>query len=305
MYKVSVIIPNYNHCIYLVQRIESVLNQTFQDFEVIILDDCSTDKSRDIIEKYRSHPKVTQIVYNSFNSGTTFKQWQKGLVLARGEWIWIAESDDWCEPTFLQEVLMPVNDIDNGVVISYCQSIIFNDNKIISYPNLNLMNEEINGVDFIQKKMNLSNSIYNASMCVFKKDIAHSLSEVVHFKFCGDWFFWILLALKGKVHISGKCLNYYRKHAGDVTSKRYIDGTFYKEYLEIQDYLSLTQINSKKVYNYNLVYHYQNIKKVVSNSEIEKSVKKLYKNSLASDLNILLFKSYVYKKVNSIKNIFS
>ncbi len=51
MLTVSVIVPNYNHAPYLKQRLDSIFNQTFQDFEVIILDDCSTDQSRDIIEQ--------------------------------------------------------------------------------------------------------------------------------------------------------------------------------------------------------------------------------------------------------------
>ena len=54
--KVSVIIPNYNHEKYLDERIQSVLNQTYTDFEVIILDDVSKDNSKDVIEKYRSNP---------------------------------------------------------------------------------------------------------------------------------------------------------------------------------------------------------------------------------------------------------
>ena len=78
---VSVIIPNYNHAKYLEQRIDSVLNQSYQDFEVIILDDCSKDNSRDVIEKYRSHERVSHIVYNEQNSGGTFNQWNKGLSL--------------------------------------------------------------------------------------------------------------------------------------------------------------------------------------------------------------------------------
>src|SRR6187431_17527 len=95
--KVSVIIPNYNHADFLMQRIVSILNQTYQDFELIILDDCSSDKSREIIEHYRTHPKVSHIVYNAENSGSTFKQWKLGLDYAKGDWIWIAESDDYCE----------------------------------------------------------------------------------------------------------------------------------------------------------------------------------------------------------------
>ena len=59
MPKVSVIVPNYNHAPYLKQRIESILNQTFQDFELILLDDYSSDNSREVISDYSSHSKVT------------------------------------------------------------------------------------------------------------------------------------------------------------------------------------------------------------------------------------------------------
>ena len=55
---VSVIVPNYNHASYLVERIESILNQTYQDFELILLDDCSTDDSREVLLKYKDNPKV-------------------------------------------------------------------------------------------------------------------------------------------------------------------------------------------------------------------------------------------------------
>ena len=105
MPNVSIIIPNFNHALYLKQRIDSILNQTFQDFELIILDDASSDNSRDIIESFRSNPHISHIVYNTQNGGTPFKQWDKGIELSKGEWIWIAESDDFADKHFL-EVLM-------------------------------------------------------------------------------------------------------------------------------------------------------------------------------------------------------
>ena len=67
--KVSIIIPNYNHAQYLSQRLNSIFNQNYQNFEVIILDDCSIDNSKDIIGKYKSNPKVSHIIYNDTNSG--------------------------------------------------------------------------------------------------------------------------------------------------------------------------------------------------------------------------------------------
>src|SRR5258707_14882309 len=89
--RVSVIIPNYNHARYLRKRIETVLEQTYQDFEVILLDDCSTDGSSSIIDEYRNDSRV-RMGLNEKNSGSTFKQWNKGVGLAEGKNVWIAES---------------------------------------------------------------------------------------------------------------------------------------------------------------------------------------------------------------------
>jgi len=101
---VSVVVPNYNHARYLQQRIDSILSQTYQDFELILLDDCSTDHSRDILASYRENPKV-RIEYNDENSGTVFKQWNKGVRMARGRYIWMAESDDFADPRFLARMV--------------------------------------------------------------------------------------------------------------------------------------------------------------------------------------------------------
>src|SRR4028118_950123 len=101
MPEVSVIVPNFNHAPFLKQRFDSILGQDYENLELIILDDCSVDNNREIIDQYRNHPKVTEVVYNDFNSGSTFRQWKKGLELAKGKWIWIAESDDYANPGFL------------------------------------------------------------------------------------------------------------------------------------------------------------------------------------------------------------
>ena len=116
---VSIIIPNYNHAPFLRQRIDSVLNQSFQDFELIFLDDRSTDGSRDIIESYRNDPHVSHVVFNEVNTGSAFSQWKKGIGLATGEWIWIAESDDWAEPDFLSTMLAEsANHPNCGLLVS-------------------------------------------------------------------------------------------------------------------------------------------------------------------------------------------
>lgn len=246
---VSVIIPNYNHAPYLKQRIDSVVNQTFADFEVIIMDDCSQDESRNVIESYRDHPKVQQIVYNTANSGSTFFQWKKGIEMAQGEWIWIAESDDWCELTLLAELFNAAQKRENCVV-SYCQSIMLENNNVIWRSNTKYLEEYLQGKDFVNQHMLIGNAIFNASMCIFKKQVYHRISaEFMQYKFSGDWLFWIEAALQGEVYISGKTLNYFRKHPQDVSSSAFTKGLIYIEYFKLTAYFEQLNIvdNRKKL----------------------------------------------------------
>lgn len=219
---VSVIIPNYNHAPYLKQRIDSVLDQTYSNLEVIILDDNSIDNSRMIIEAYQNNPKVVYIEYNEVNSGSTFYQWQKGLNLAKGEWIWIAESDDVAESNFLEKLLNLNGDKSE---IRYCASYLINEeNEIISDsivptppPNTGL----ISGKEFIRQYLVRENSIPNASAVIFKKKLVRidTLKSIVEFKLNGDWMFWINILINTNICFIETPLNKFRVHSQTVRSK--------------------------------------------------------------------------------------
>lgn len=231
---VSIIVPNFNHSKYLRQRIDSILNQTFTDFEVILLDDCSTDESKSVLELYRNNNKISHIIYNEENSGSPFKQWKKGVDISIGTYIWIAESDDWCEPTLLETLINGIKK-DKDCVISYCQSFSINDqNKIIFQSTHSKLSEMIDGKIFIEQYLNVPVAIYNASMVLWKKEKFNKIPpDYMQYKFCGDWLFWIYLSRLGKVHISAKALNYFRKHNDDVSGKAYKTGLNFVEELKI------------------------------------------------------------------------
>ena len=150
---VSVIIPNYCHAKYLDQRIQSVLNQTYQNFEVIILDDCSPDDgaSRAVIEKYRGNPHVSHIVYNTENSGSPYKQWHKGASLSKGELLWIAESDDYANNDFI-DCLIPMFERNKGISVAFCRTIEFDEKGMIgpAYP-LDIQEGVYDGKEFIRR----------------------------------------------------------------------------------------------------------------------------------------------------------
>lgn len=249
MAEVSVIIPNYNHGHFLVQRIESVLKQTYQDFELIILDDCSTDNSKSIILSYKGHPKISHIVINTKNSGGPFYQWEKGINLATGKYIWLAESDDWCEPSLLETLVQGIK-TDQECVISYCQLLCVNDNNEIKWQSKhNCLSEVVSSQIFIKDYLAIKVSIFNASMAIFRKDVYNLISkDFTSYKFCGDWFFWIQIARHGKTFISGKVLNYFRKHDNDVSGGAYKSGLNIIEEIEVTNWMFKDDIIDERTY---------------------------------------------------------
>lgn len=246
---VSIIVPNYNHGPFLRQRIESILSQTFQDYELIILDDCSSDNSREIIDQYSQHPKVSHVVLNQINSGGPFMQWDKGIRLAEGKYVWIAESDDWCEPSLLQTLIDGVNK-DEECVLSYCQLFCVDENNHIKWRSRHhQLSEIINSQDFINDYLSIKVSIYNASMALFRRDAYTKVTpDFTTFKFCGDWYFWLQIARQGKVHISGKMLNYFRKHNQDVSGKAYQSGYNIIEEIKVTNWMFTEKIISERLY---------------------------------------------------------
>lgn len=231
---VSVIIPNYCHAPYLKQRIDSVLAQTYSDFEVVLLDDCSTDNSREILESYRSHPRVKQIVYNDCNSGSAFAQWQKGFSLTGGEYVWIAESDDYADPTFLERCVAAL-DADPSCVIAHTLSRTVNaDGQPIGHLHgVGHPARTVNGRLFVIRHLLRRNELYNASMVVFRRSAIPAAEAYNGFRYAGDWLFWMLMALQGNVTTIFEPLNAFRRHETATTSAGERTGDLYMEVLQI------------------------------------------------------------------------
>lgn len=228
---VSVIIPNYNYARFLPQRINSVLSQTYREIELIILDDCSTDGSRDIIDSYRNEERVKHVVFNGQNNGSTFRQWNKGFGLAAGNFIWVAECDDYAEPDFLEKIMAVMcrdEDIKIGFSNSYWET-----------PDGTFINKDYtikerlkvyDGRSFVRRHLLKENFIYNASMAVFRRDALPWVdAEAYQFRSCGDKLFWSSIAETGKVAFVCEPLNHFRIHAGKVTSGSLADGTLFRE----------------------------------------------------------------------------
>jgi glycosyltransferase involved in cell wall biosynthesis len=224
MPKVSVVIPNYNHARFLRRRIESVLRQTYQDFEVILLDDCSTDESRSILSDYANDPRVTT-EFNTVNSGSTFKQWNKGVRLARGEYVWIAESDDYADERLLEK-LVPLLDAEPNMVLAYCKSWrVREDDQIIgTSPHQDekrwRADFRADGREECRNYLIRGCTIPNASAALFRREVFVRVGGADEsMVLCGDWKLWLAMTLAGKITYLAEPLNYYRFHETSVRQK--------------------------------------------------------------------------------------
>lgn len=224
---VSVIVPNFNHKKYLKQRIDSILNQTFDDFELILLDDCSGDGSQELLFLYRDNPHVSHLIINENNSGSPFLQWEKGIGLAKGKYVWIAESDDYAAPTFLERTVAEMQKNPRASICytgSYCVN---GDGLIANSINLDHWKEDdlsytfIDSVQYAISHMLNINTVYNASMVLFRREgcLRNINLEYRDMRFCGDWLFWINQICKGEIIEIHRKLNYFRKHDSNTTDR--------------------------------------------------------------------------------------
>lgn len=230
--RVSVVIPNYNYEKFLLQRLYSIFSQKVKIYELIFLDDCSTDQSISLFETFKSKVENTvtiRTLYNAKNSGNVFKQWQKGYELASGDYIWITEADDYCSNQFLTTVLKPFQQ-DAEVCLSYCNTSFINESGEIVYKNIlpsidlqhtghwnqNYVND---GKDEIDNYCYLNCTISNVSSVVMKKGIPSKVFvNAQKYHQIGDWMFYIGVLSDGKIAFSKKVANYYRIHGSNVTS---------------------------------------------------------------------------------------
>lgn len=222
---VSVIVPNYNHARFLQQRIDSIYAQTFQDFELILLDDASTDESRTILAQYAPDSRA-RIEFNEVNSGSPFKQWKKGLAHASGKYVWIAESDDYADPRLLER-LVGVLERDSGVVFAYCRSWKVDDDGVVrGFVDATLRHLEphrwsadfcVEGKEECAATFSYSNPTANASSVVFRRKVCERIGGVDDaLRTSADWKLWSAMGFEGKIAYVSEPLNYYRFHATTV-----------------------------------------------------------------------------------------
>jgi hypothetical protein len=223
--RVSIIVPSYNHGRFLRQRLDSILNQTYQDYEVFVLDDASTDDTPQVLQEYAGRPRL-QLIFHQKNGGSVFRQWNAGVALARGEYVWIAESDDYADTRFLEE-LVAVLDRHPDVGLVKCRSTTVDEDShavrnSAEHPASRDWSKDfvISGQEDCRLQLLHGNSVVNASAVLFRRRVYLDAGWAEEsYRMCGDWLQWAKMMLKADLAYVAKPLNYYRSHASTVRQK--------------------------------------------------------------------------------------
>ncbi len=222
---VSIIVTSYNHAEYLKQRINSLLCQTYSNAEIIVVDDCSTDGSRDVLNEYRNQENVAIVVLEQNKGYATASN--LGVSMAKGEYVMFAECDDFSEPSQV-EVLYNALHSNNSAVVAYCRSNMVDGKGILHGDDFKfretLFKKMCSTDRLIPQKLILrflmfSCVVPNMSAAMFRKSSFYAIGGVSPaFRACADWDFWCRMAATGDFYYVSKPLNNFRSHSTTVRS---------------------------------------------------------------------------------------
>jgi glycosyltransferase involved in cell wall biosynthesis len=212
---VSVYIPAYNAGLFLNRSISSVLNQTFDDYHLYVIDDASTDNTAEVVEPFLDHPKVTYL-RNSSNLGMS-QNWNKGLELATGKYVAKLDADDFYKPYFLEETIAVLE--QNPQV-----GLVFGGYEWITHEGSQRHEEMFyseswveDGAIFIENLQRRFVSL-GPTICVRREcydRLGHFVGEMrIH----TDWEMWMRIATDYSVAYINKVLASIYRHSNSVTA---------------------------------------------------------------------------------------
>lgn len=300
---ISVIMPLYNNEIYIVEAIQSVINQTYKEWELIIINDASTDNSKFIVQKFLEKEKDNRLIFIDLkeNKGVSFAR-NLGMKKAKGEYISFLDSDDLWDKNFLNELYRKIKETNGKLVYSKFAYFYNGDNIKI---NKAVMRE--GKIDkFIVKKKCRYETEYPFHICAIL--VKKSLIETYKIKFPEDQnlfedglFLSKLICITDIVNVN-KVLMYYRQHQTSITHKKYTKKEYLQELLFLERLLDFIKIYN--IYFYNIVYKYyiyrvyRVILIILKKDKIESSIKLI--NKYNNILNFFIRDDY-YKWNDRLK----
>lgn len=259
--RISAVVPNFNYAHHLKQRLNSIADQSYPMYEIVVIDDASTDDSLTVIRAWLADCEIDQnLIVNDTNSGSVFKQWRKAADVARGEYVWICEADDFADPEFVSRAVELFDDTE--VVMAYTQSRQIGELGQRLAENYLEYTDEISvhkwrhdyvndGSNELAAALAIKNTIPNVSGVVFRRDPLRSVlercsDELSRLRIAGDWLVYAELLREGKVGYVSESLNSHRRHEQSVTISSSSAASHFAEIIFMQERVAeLVEVDEK------------------------------------------------------------
>ena len=197
--------PSYNTEKYITDSLISVQNQTYENWELIIVDDCSTDNTDEVVSKFLSDKRI-RYIKNEKNSGAAVSR-NRALREAKGKWIAFLDSDDIWEKDKLEKQVKFME--DNGYKFTYT------DYRI--QLNGNWLPYICSGPNIVNKRRMKDYCYISTNTVMYDREYV-GLIQIEPVKKNNDYAMWLKIVEKAPCHRLGECLAYYIKHDGSISS---------------------------------------------------------------------------------------
>lgn len=201
---VSIIMPSFNTAEYISDAIKSIRKQTYMNWELIIVDDCSTDHSIDVIRSFRD-PRII-LLRNEKNSGAAISR-NYALREAKGKWIAFLDSDDIWAPEKLKKQIQFMK--DNGFAFTFTDYRICLNGEWLPYVNT--------GPNVVNKRK-MYDYCYFSTITVMYDREKIGLIQIADLRKNNDYAMWLQAIEKSDACRLPECLSFYMKHDGSVSS---------------------------------------------------------------------------------------
>jgi glycosyltransferase involved in cell wall biosynthesis len=209
--RVSFVVTCYNYARYVADAVESLLGQTFDALEVIVINDCSTDNSREVLERYSSDPRV-RVINHDQNQGH-IRSYNEGIGLARGEFVGVMSADDFCARTDAIAKQVAAFDADPKIGFVYTGYVFADESGSQSWVKMPWPTDYSRpGFEEFQALV-LDNYVPHSGTLVRRSchtELGYYDPRLPH---AGDWDMWLRLCTRYAVAYVAEPLYAYRIHA--------------------------------------------------------------------------------------------
>jgi glycosyltransferase involved in cell wall biosynthesis len=222
---VSVIVASYNHAEYLERRMDSLIRQTYQTIEILVIDDCSSDNSVEVLRKYEYHPKVRLIIRE--NNGGWVAVSNQGIEMTVGEFVIFANCDDSCDPLMIERLVTALT-LNTTSGIAFCRSLMVNEkdqvlgddfqNRETAFRHL-CARDTLIGRDEMYRFLLHSCVIPNLSAALIRRSCFDSIGVLSpDYRACSDWDLFFRITNHFDFYYVTEPLNRFRQHSTTIRS---------------------------------------------------------------------------------------